>query len=81
VPEHFYIGIPLFECTDKRYEVHANFRWRLNAGGLSMGYSLERWSDVVTLAVNDVVEAIRKGGEGMAGKIVFGKPISGLRSK
>lgn len=79
VPEHFYIGIPLYDCTDKRYEVHANFRWRLNAGGLTMGYSLERWSDVVALAVSDVVDAIKKGGQGMAGKIIYGRPISDLR--
>jgi uncharacterized protein YfdQ (DUF2303 family) len=78
VPEQFFIGIPLYECTDKAYEITAQFRWRIGDQGLKLGYVLERLSDVVKLAVADVVAEIKKV-EGSAGRIVYGKPITGLR--
>ncbi|MFF9200001.1 DUF2303 family protein [Streptomyces sp. NPDC014779] len=71
IPETFVIGLVPFEGSEG-YKLTARFRYRITKdGGLTLGYKLERPSDIIRTAFRDVVNAI---GEQIEQPIMNGTP-------
>lgn len=57
IPEVFVIGVRPFEGADA-WTLNARFRYRLNGGGLQLGYKLERADDVLREAFAAIVKQV-----------------------
>lgn len=62
IPDHFVLGLKPY-IGGPTYRIKARLRYRVGAGGLKIGYVLERPEDVLEAAFGDIIDVLQNGRE------------------
>jgi uncharacterized protein YfdQ (DUF2303 family) len=61
IPDTFDIGVQVYDQVGAAYKVTARFRYRITGGELRLGYRLNRPTDVLQAAFDEVVGHVERG--------------------